>query len=284
VAIGDDRREALRLVAPLEDRGAEMDVVDVQRGAVDGDVDALKAARLAGLPREIVFEVVRDRKAAEHRVAELMAAQLACGRHHPSHAERGAEFFRVPAAVRPRPHDFLQRDDVGVDGAEDGGNAVGTRAAIDAAAAVDVVGRDAKRRTRRESHYCYDKAVVARATLLALVLTCAAAAACRSTESTEPLQLDRNVLTVDNRSPREWTGVEIWLNTHYRVTTPSIPPKGRFQVSLDSFVNGYGQRFNFNRMQVTDLRLTAKLPDGHPLEVKKEFRASGLAGALGGFK
>ena len=123
-----------------------------------------------------------------------------------------------------------------------------------------------------------------RAILLALVLTCAVAAACRTTESTEPLQLDRNVLTVDNRSSREWTGVEIWLNTHYRVTTASIPPEGRFQVALDSFVNAYGQRFNFNGMQVKDLRLTAKLPDGQPLEVKKEFRASGLAGALGGLK
>jgi hypothetical protein len=116
----------------------------------------------------------------------------------------------------------------------------------------------------------------------ALVLACAAAVGCSGSGAREPLQLDRNILTVDNRSSSEWTGVEIWLNTHYRATTPSIAPNGRFQVPLDAFVNGYGQRFNFNRMQVNDLRLTAKLPGGEPLEVKKEFAASGLAGALGG--
>ena len=54
------------------------------------------------------------------------------------------------------------------------------------------------------------------------------------------------------------------------------------QAPLDTFVAGFGQRFDFQRMQVTDLRLTAKLPDGKPLELKKEFEVGGLAGALGG--
>ncbi len=35
-------------------------------------------------------------------------------------------------------------------------------------------------------------------------------------------------------------------------------------------------------MQVTDLRVTATLPDGKKMELKKQFAASGLAGALGG--
>ena len=98
----------------------------------------------------------------------------------------------------------------------------------------------------------------------------------------DPLTLEGNLLTVDNRSPREWTNVEIWLNTHYRVTTTSIPAGGRFQVPLDAFVAGFGQRFNFRRTQIVDLRLSAKLPDGKPIELKKQFEASGLAGMLGG--
>lgn len=98
----------------------------------------------------------------------------------------------------------------------------------------------------------------------------------------DPLQLERNQLTVHNQSSRDWTGVEIWLNTYYRVTTPAIPAGSRFQVGLDSFVAGFGQRFNFHRMQVNDLRLTAKLPDGQPVELKKQFTVGGLAGALGG--
>ena len=34
-------------------------------------------------------------------------------------------------------------------------------------------------------------------------------------------------------------------------------------------------------MQIKDLRLTAKLPDGKPFELKKRFEVGGLAGALG---
>ena len=64
-------------MAPLEDRRAEVDVVDVQRVAVDVDVRPLQAPLLARLPRQIVLGVVHDRKAAEDGVAELMAAQTA---------------------------------------------------------------------------------------------------------------------------------------------------------------------------------------------------------------
>jgi hypothetical protein len=98
----------------------------------------------------------------------------------------------------------------------------------------------------------------------------------------EPLKLEGNLLTVDNQSSREWAGVEVWLNTYYRVTTPSIPAGGRFQAPLDAFVAGFGQRFDFHRTQVRDLRLSAKLPDGKPLELKKQFQVGGLAGVFGG--
>ena len=98
----------------------------------------------------------------------------------------------------------------------------------------------------------------------------------------DPLQLDRNILTVDNRSRRDWTNVEIWLNANFRVTKASIPAGSRFQVPLDGFVAGFGQRFDFKRMQIRDLRLTATLPDGQRLELKKAFAAPGIAGALGG--
>jgi hypothetical protein len=98
----------------------------------------------------------------------------------------------------------------------------------------------------------------------------------------EPLKLDGNMLTVDNRSSSDWTNVEIWLNYYYRITTPSIKAGSRFQAPLDVFVAGYGQRFDFKKAQIRELRLTAKLPDGQPLELKKEFTSGGLAGAFGG--
>ncbi|HEX7140225.1 MAG TPA: hypothetical protein VF219_20415 [Vicinamibacterales bacterium] len=111
---------------------------------------------------------------------------------------------------------------------------------------------------------------------LALVLAAVSIAVGCAERPVEPLKLDGNMLTVDNRSTDEWRSVEIWLNTYYRVRTESIPSKGRFQTPLDNFVAGQGQRFQFKKMQIKDLRLTAVLPDGKPLEIKKDFIAGGL--------
>ncbi len=107
-------------------------------------------------------------------------------------------------------------------------------------------------------------------------------AACSSGPPPEPIQLDRGILTIDNHTAQEWSNVEIWINQYFRITTSSIPAGGRFQAPLGSAVSGFGQRFDYNHMQVKDVRLTAKRPDGSPVEVKKLFPASGLAGALGG--
>ena len=130
-------------------------------------------------------------------------------------------------------------------------------------------------------------AVVTRRSILAAFTSIVAAlavalgaASCRKIPD-EPMKLERNLLTVTNQSDNDWSGVEVWLNTYYRITTSSIPSGGRFQAPLDTFVAGYGQRFDFRRMQIRDLRLTAKLPDGKPFELKKRFEAGGLAGALG---
>lgn len=113
------------------------------------------------------------------------------------------------------------------------------------------------------------------------MIAIAAAAAC-SKPPVDPLQLERGTLTVSNQSKQDWTHVEIWLNRSYRVTVASIPARSRFQVTLDSFVAGFGQRFDPKHAQVRDLRLSATLPDGQPLALTKAFTASGLAGALGG--
>ena len=126
--------------------------------------------------------------------------------------------------------------------------------------------------------------MLSRRPILALgALACAAAiaAGCQKIP-TEPLKLDGNLLTVDNRTSQEWSNVEIWLNTYYRITARSIPPGGRLQAPLDMFVAGLGQRFNFQRAQIHSLRLTAKLPDGRPLEINKQFEGDSLTGALGG--
>ena len=98
----------------------------------------------------------------------------------------------------------------------------------------------------------------------------------------DALTIEGNRLTVDNRTSREWSNVEVWLNTYYRITAKSIPPGGRLQAPLDMFVAGLGQRFDFRHAQIHTLRLTARLPDGQPLEVNKVFEGNGLKGALEG--
>jgi hypothetical protein len=122
-----------------------------------------------------------------------------------------------------------------------------------------------------------------------LMRACAAAATaalmiggCRDKPPVEPLKLEGNMLTVDNRSADDWTKIDIRLNRNHRVMVPKIPAGGRLQVPLDSFVAGFGQRFDYHRTQVTDVRLTATLPDGKPLELIMPFTEGGLAGAFGG--
>jgi len=117
------------------------------------------------------------------------------------------------------------------------------------------------------------------AALLAIVLG-VVDAGCRKLPE-DPLKLERNLLTVTNQTDRDWSGVEVWLNTYYRITASSIPAGGRFQAPLDTFVAGYGQRFDFRRMQIKDLRLTAKGPDGKPFELKKRFDGPGGLAGLG---
>jgi hypothetical protein len=109
-----------------------------------------------------------------------------------------------------------------------------------------------------------------------------AIAGCARKPPIEPLKLDGNLLTIDNRTSRDWTDVEVRLNKNHTVRMAAIAAGGRAQVPLDAFVAGFGQRFDYKRTQITDLRLTAKLPDGTPVEVVKEFTVGGLEGAFGG--
>jgi hypothetical protein len=119
---------------------------------------------------------------------------------------------------------------------------------------------------------------------LALVVVIAATCASCYKAPLEPLRLEGNMLTVDNQTTADWSNVEIWVNTHYRMITKSVPAHSRFQAPLDTFVEGFGHRFDFKRQQVRDVRMTAKLPDGTPLELKMPFTEDGLAGIKLGAK
>ena len=114
------------------------------------------------------------------------------------------------------------------------------------------------------------------------LLACAVAAGCSSSGS-RPIQVQRNLLTVDNRTPRDWLDVEIWINQQYRITVARIAARSRFTATLDVFVAGFGQRFDVRRQRIDDLRLKGREADGTPVEVRFEPPKAGLAGALEGF-
>ena len=65
---------------------------------------------------------------------------MARRRHHPTHPQRRAEFRGLTGLERARANHFLQRDDVGVDGREHTGDAFEPRPAVEAAAAMNIVG------------------------------------------------------------------------------------------------------------------------------------------------
>jgi hypothetical protein len=100
----------------------------------------------------------------------------------------------------------------------------------------------------------------------AFVLLVAASAACHH-EEPRPIIIANNVVTVHNFTPDEWRDVEVWLNYHYRVTKPSMPPGERLGIPLDVFVAGFGQRFDVRRQVVQTVQVKAKTKSGAPVDL-----------------
>ncbi|MCX6552304.1 MAG: hypothetical protein NTY02_15100 [Acidobacteria bacterium] len=94
-----------------------------------------------------------------------------------------------------------------------------------------------------------------------LVLAGVALSGC-AREVAPPIAVSGRTLTVKNQTGEEWRSVEVWLNDHYRVTKPSMPPGERFDVPLNAFVAGFGQRFDPARNVVRGIEVTATTRTG----------------------
>ena len=94
------RGEPFRLAAPFEYGGAEVNVIDVQREALQPDIDPLHASRFARLPGQVVLDVVHDRQPAEHRVAVRDAADRALDRHAHASVVDGARLAMLSATMK----------------------------------------------------------------------------------------------------------------------------------------------------------------------------------------
>lgn len=102
--------------------------------------------------------------------------------------------------------------------------------------------------------------------LAVLVLVSVLAAGCGSEVPPPVIQVQRNLVSVDNRTPHDWVSVEIWINRQYRVTVPRIAAGTRFSTTLDVFVAGWGQRFDVKKQRIDLLTMTARQPDGTKVE------------------
>src|SRR5262245_6478659 len=95
---------------------------------------------------------MQDGEAAQDDVAEQGSPQMARGRHHPAHAEERSKLFSVSGGAGAGTDDFLHRDHVGLDAPDHVGDTFGTGAAVETAAAVDVIGGDPESSPMRVAH------------------------------------------------------------------------------------------------------------------------------------
>ena len=100
-----------------------------------------------------------------------------------------------------------------------------------------------------------------------LAANLAAAGACRAKEPPRPITYDGTFIVVHNLSQEEWRHVEIWLNYYYRVTRDSMPPGTRLTIPLNTFVAGYGQRFDARRQVVQTIEVKATAWSGKPVSI-----------------
>ncbi len=91
---------------------------------------------------------------------------------------------------------------------------------------------------------------------IALVLV----AACRAMP--EPIIVESHAVRVMNQTKGEWHDVEVWVNDHYRVTARTLAAGGVLVAPLDTFVAGFGQRFDRQRQPVRKVEVRAKDTQG----------------------
>lgn len=109
----------------------------------------------------------------------------------------------------------------------------------------------------------------ARATGLRLVgalLLLAAVGACTK-ETPEPIRVRETDVIIENRTQASWSGVEVWVNDHFRGLAPSVAAGQQLIVPLDGLVAAFGQRFDRHRQAVFGVLVTAKSSDGRDVRM-----------------
>ncbi len=102
------------------------------------------------------------------------------------------------------------------------------------------------------------------ACLVAAVVT--AVAAC-SKDEPRPIVVTSNQVSVINMTSVTWTGVDVWLNDHYRAQAQVLLPGQRLDVPIGVFIAGFGQRFDPKKQAPFGIEVTATGSDGKPVRL-----------------
>lgn len=103
-----------------------------------------------------------------------------------------------------------------------------------------------------------------RAILLMVVV--ASVTAC-SHEVPPPIQLREADIIVQNQTNTAWSGIEIWVNDHFRGIAPTLEAGQQLVVPLDALVAAFGQRFDRHRQTVFGVLVTARSSDGRDIRL-----------------
>lgn len=92
------------------------------------------------------------------------------------------------------------------------------------------------------------------------------AAACSG--ATDPISVRDNIVTIENRSSRDWRNVVVTVNDHFRGGAQRVAAGGRLHAPLSQFLTGYGQRYQVDRQSVFRIEVAATDAKGEPVKLE----------------
>ncbi len=100
-----------------------------------------------------------------------------------------------------------------------------------------------------------------RSRFLLVLIVAAWAGACTREEPPQLRVRDTDIL-LQNRTKARWSGIEVWVNDHFRGVAPELQPYQQLVIPLDGLQAAFGQRFDRSRQAVFGVLVTAKSDDG----------------------
>lgn len=88
-----------------------------------------------------------------------------------------------------------------------------------------------------------------------------------SDEEPHPIVVTSDRISVTNMTVVTWTGVDVWLNDHYRAQAQRLLPGQRLDVPIGVFIAGFGQRFDVKKQSPFGVEVTAQGSDGKPVRL-----------------